>query len=282
YIPWTCNADGQLYERPGGRGLSVMRVARDGSTVLFTLPETENAVDLVAPASSGLAMLNWSYSRREGVSYRMYRFDSQAKLLTQHTLHAMPPDFQPGNMAVTSSGKTIVVGYSPRLGTDDEHRIYRGAVLDGDDKVEKLFEFPATADGKKWRSAGHRMQGEDGVALEILESGTEPTFAIATIAESGQISITPLATTSSPGGHEWLFGNGAAAELHEPAGQKYPQIDAFDLTSGQKASTKTVRPAGATWACYLGDELGWLSYTAPGRVRGLSQDTAWLVTVKLE
>ena len=66
--PMTCNDEGQVYRRPGGRGGSVMRVDKDGSTLLFTLPEPEQRVDVIAPAGTGLEVLNSHYSRDSGVS----------------------------------------------------------------------------------------------------------------------------------------------------------------------------------------------------------------------
>jgi hypothetical protein len=116
-----CDADGQLYRGPNSHRASIMRVARDGSTLLFTLPASEDTIDVFAPAPSGLFVLNSSYSRAEGISYRLYRFDSQGSLLTQHRVSI---DFHPSAMAITSSSKTIVVGFRPQNGTDREARKY--------------------------------------------------------------------------------------------------------------------------------------------------------------
>jgi hypothetical protein len=174
------------------------------------------------------------------------------------------PDFRPLAIAKTASGKTIVVGYRPRIGADKEERVYGGAVLNSDGQVVKLFELPRTAEGNGWIPAGHRMPEGDGAAHLILQSGTEPS-AIANISESGQVDIIPLATVSGTRAHDWFFGRGVAAELYQFAGEKPPgatQWDTCDLTSGKKISTKTLLLAGFAVGCYLGDEVSVLAHSA--------------------
>ena len=289
YAGSICDDDGQLYRRPvnarpGGHEVSLMRVAKDGSTLLFTLPESEWPIDVFAPVATGLAALNNRYTAAEGISNHMYRFDGQGKLQTERTVSI---DFQPVAMAETKSGMTIIVGYRPRVETDKEARTYGGAVLNASDQVVKLFEFPPTAEGNKWATLQtHRMAGGDSGASVILESGTEPNYSIATISESGQINILPLATVSGARYHDWFFAKGVAAEQYQFAGEKPPgatKIDTFDLTSGKKIGTKTLFPAGFAVACYLGDEVSMLAHSAHvEKSRGLRPDALRLVTVRLE
>jgi len=190
-------------------------------------------------------------------------------------------------MAETKSGMTILVGYRQGAGTDSEDRIYGGAVLNGSNQVVKLFEFPPTADGAKWTTVpSHRMAVDDGGASIILESGNDPNSSIVTISESGQIRMLPLATVGGTRSHDWFFAKGVAAELYQFAGGKLPvptKIDTFDLMSGRKIGTKTLRPAGFSFACYLGDEFSMLAHSANiEKSRGLSPGALRLVTVKLE
>jgi hypothetical protein len=67
----------------------------------------------------------------------MNRFDSHGDLLTQHRVLI---DFPPTEMAVTSSGRTIVAGHSEDISQDDWK--YGGAVLDSDDYVIRRSELP--------------------------------------------------------------------------------------------------------------------------------------------
>lgn len=285
----TCDDDGQLYRRPinarpGGQGVSLMRVAKDGSTLLFTLPEPEWSIGVFTPTATGLAVLNDRYTAAEGISNHMYRFNRRGKLQTERTVFI---DFQPVAMAETKSGMTIVVGYRPRTGVDEEVRTYGGAVLDANDQVSDLFEFPPTAEGSRWTTVQTpRMEGGDGGANVILESGTEPSYSLVRIAESGQISMLPLATVSGARYHDWFFAKGVAAEQYQFAGHTPPgatKIDTFDLASGRKIGTKNLLPAGFAVACYLGDEVSMLAHSAHiEKSRGLSPNSLRLVTVKLE
>jgi len=57
----TCGTDGQLYRRSGNGGShSVMRVAPDGSSLLFALPEHVYP-DAVAPNGTGTNILSTIY-----------------------------------------------------------------------------------------------------------------------------------------------------------------------------------------------------------------------------
>jgi hypothetical protein len=285
--PMTCNADGQVYRRPSGRGVSVMRVDKDGSTLLFTLPEQEQSVGVIAPAGAGLAVLNSHYSPPTGVTYEMFRFDEQGKLVTQHNLSL---DFRPSIMAISSSGKVTFVGYRPINGTDQAARKFFGAILDANDQLENPFDIPPTATGDAWipvRNA--RMQAADGVAYLILQSeqtGVEPSFGLARIGESGNVEVIPLETTSGARYHDWFFAAGVAAELYQFPGEKPPgatEWDKYDLSTGKRIGTKTLLPAGFSVACYLGDEVIMLAHSAHvEKSRGLLPDALRLVTVKLE
>jgi hypothetical protein len=289
YAGSDCDDDGQLYRRPistrpGRQDLSLMRVAKDGSTLLFTLPKPEWSIQVFAPIAAGLAVMTNPYDPAEIGSKHMYRFDRRGNLLTDRTVSI---DFQPVAMTETKSGMTIVVGYRPRAGTDKEARTYGGAVLNASDQIVKLFEFPPTAEGNKWTTVHtHRMAADDGGASTILESGNDANYSIVTIAESGQIRMIPLATVRGARYHDWFFAKGVAAEQYQFAGDKPPgatKIDTFDLTSGRKIGTKTLVPAGFSVACYLGDEVSMLAHSAHvEKSRGLLPDALRLVTVKLE
>jgi hypothetical protein len=285
--PMTCNAEGQVYRRPEGRGLSVMRVDKDGSTQLFTLPESEVMVGVIAPAGTGLAVLNSHYSAAAGVTFEMYRFDGQGRLVAQHNLTL---DFRPDVMAVSSSGKVTLVGYRPINGRDQAARRFSGAILNADDQVQHLFDIPPTATGDTWIPVRYaRMEANDGSAHLILQSGqsgAEPSFGLTNIAESGRVEIIPLDTVSGAHFHDWFFGGGMAAEQYQFADEKPPgatQWDTYDLSTGKRVETKTLLPAGFTVACYLGDEVTLLAHSAHvEKSRGLPPDALRLVTMKLE
>lgn len=282
--PMTCNAEGQLYRRPEGRGGSVMRVDKDGSTLLFTLPEPEQRIGVIAPAGTGLAVLNSHYSPDTGITYEMYRFDGQGKLVAQHSLSL---DFRPNVMAVNSSGKVIVVGYRPINGTDEMGREYVGAVLDEDDQLQISFDIPLTDSGTKWMPfRTSRMASSDGVTHLILQSGAAPNFALGNIAESGKVEVIPLDTVRGASIHDWFFGGGVAADTYQFPDETPPPIshwDTYDLSAGKRVKTTAFRPAGFAVACYFGDEVSMLAHSAHvEKSRGLPPDALRLVTVKLE
>jgi hypothetical protein len=288
YAGSHCDDDGQLYRPPvstrPGQSVSLMRVAKDGSTLLFTLPKPEWSIQVFAPTAAGLAVLTNRYDAATGRSRHMYRFDGQGNLQTERTVTI---DFHPLAMAETKSGMTILVGYRTREGTDNEDRTYGGAVLNASDQVVKLFEFPPAADGDKWTTVpSHRMAVDDGGASIIFESGNDPNSSIITISESGQIHMLPLATVRGTRYHDWFFAKGVVAELYQFPSDKLPvpiKIDTFDLTSGRKIGTKNLRSAGFSFACYLGDEMSVLAHSAHvAKSRGLSPDQLRLVTIKLE
>lgn len=288
-VGWnTCGVDGQVYRRPGnGHLTSVMRVALDGSTLIFALPD-EVWPDAVAPDGTGLNILSSHYSRA-GHTYQMYRFDNQADLLTQHRVLI---DFDPTQMAVTSSEKTIVVGFHPDDFAKRDDWKYGGAVLDADDHVIKRFELPLPPGGGGWTFAGPRMAVGDGVAYVMLHSNEPPQTAIATISEAGHIDITTVAVAPDNDKHyhdEWLFGPGVAVEVYHylvQVGQRqraFFGFDEYDLKTGEKVATKGSFPAGFAFGCYFGNELSMLAHSAHvDPARRLSPDTLRLVTVKLQ
>jgi hypothetical protein len=264
YIGWaTCGAHGQVYRRPGsGRLTSVMRVARDGSTLTFALPEGFWP-DAVAPDGAGLNILSSHNSREEGHTSQMYRFDSQADLLTQHRFFI---DFHPTKMAVTSSGNTIVLGHSDDESQDDWK--YGGAVLGYDDHVIKRFELPLPPGGGGWTFVGPQMAVGDGVAYAILHSDAGSKTAVATISETGHIDIrvVPVPPDTDERHHnEWLFGPGVAVEVYHYVGEKPHVIfrfDEYDLASGEKVATKSSPPAGFSFGCDFGNEVSMLAHSA--------------------
>jgi hypothetical protein len=284
----ACDDDGQFYRRPTSprpwiQPTSLIRVAKDGSTLLFTLPKPEWAIEALAPTATGVAVLTDAQDAAERGSMHMYRFDRQGTIQTERTVAL---DFLPVAMAETKSGMTIVVGYRERMVVDKAVKTYGGAVLNASDRVVQSFEFSPTTDGKKWATAAsHRMAGGNNSVSVILESGDDPIYSIASISESGEVRVLPLATVRGARFHDWFFGNGVAVEEYQFASDKpMPPIkmDAFDLISGRKISTKTLPIVGFGIACYLGDEVSNLATSVSvAKSRGIPADALRLVTVKL-
>jgi hypothetical protein len=285
----NCDEDGRLYRipmnaRPGGEPVSVMRVAKDGATLLFTLPRPDWSIQAIAPAVEGLVVLTNPGDEAERGRMHIYRFDPHGDLQSQRTVSL---DFQPVAMVEMKSGMTIVVGYRPRLRRDQEARTYGGAILNPSDQVIMPFEFQPTTDGGQWKVVpSHRMSVDDRGASVVVQSGDDPNYAIATIDESGQIRMLPLDTVRGARYHDWFFAKGVAAELYQFAGEKppgYTKIDRFDTVSGNNLGTKSLPSVGFAVACYLGDEVSMTAHSAHvEKSRGLSPDALRLVTVKLE
>jgi hypothetical protein len=285
----NCDEDGQLYRipintRPGGEPLSVMRVAKDGSTLLFTLPRPDWSIQAIAPTAEGLIVVTNPGDDAERGQTHIYRFDVQGNLQSRRTVSL---DFQLVALAETKSGMTIAVGYRPRLEMDQNARSYGGAVLNGSDHVIKLFEFQPRTDGGKWKVVStHRMSVDDHGTSVVLQWDDDPNYAIATIDESGQVRMLPLDTVRGARYHDWFFAKGVAAEQYQFAGEKppgYTKIDRFDTMSGNNLGTKTFPGVGFAVACYLGDEVSMTAHSAHvEKSRGLSSDALRLVTVKLE
>lgn len=292
YMGWTtCGNDGQVYRHPGsGRLTSIQRVSPDGSTLIFSLPD-DAVPHAIAFAGTGLNILGSNFSRTEGRFYEMYHFDSQANLLTNRRVHLT---FGPERMAVTSSGKTIVLGHYPDDFSNREDWKYGGAVLDVDDQLTRSFDFPLPPGGGGWTFASEMLGGND-VAYVMLKSITTPNgmlTAIARISETGndilKIKVVSIPPDSDQRHHnQWLFGPGVAVEVSHDVCTKPRcvvfRFDEYDLNSGQKIATKSAPPAGYTFGCYSGSEVSMLAHSAhldPGR--HLSPDTLRLVTSKLK
>ncbi len=280
---FACDSKGQAYRMPiiGGRSdNSIMRISRDGSTLLFKFPAEEN-LQTYAPANPDMAnpgLVILAVSTRLGKADSpdtfMYRFDTQGIV----TRRPVSIHFRPSKMAVTSSGKAIVVGHS-EYGSWLPTK-YIGAVLDADDQVVHTFNIPMTATDA-WTPIS-QMTISDDVAYVILNSGTAPNYALATIAESGHVDlkILPVPPDSEKRHHnEWYFGPGVAVEEYHFVGEK-PRVtfrfDEYDLGSGKNIRTRTTLPAGFAVGCYLGDEITMFAH------RREEKSAIHLVTVKLE
>jgi len=254
-----CGAGGLVYRYPNGGVRSVMRVAPDGSKLVFT-PPGEAWPRILAASAVGLNILSQS-STSEGNHYEMDRFDVLGHLVAQHRVAF---DFRPAGMATTASGKTVVVGFHAVEGSDRDTVQYVGVVLDEDDQVIEHFDFPRSLSGATWTFGG-AMTGAAGFAYVILQSGVGPTFALATVTEDGRIRIKKLRVppnTDIRHHNEWLFGPGVAVEMYHYVGEK-PRValrfDEYDLTTGRKVATKSTLPAGTNLGCYFGNEVSMLA-----------------------
>lgn len=291
YGGWTtCGTNGQVYRHPGsGHLTSIQRVSPDGSTLIFSLPD-EVSPKAIAPSGTGLNILVGNFSRTDGRFYEMYHFDSQANLLTRRRLHMT---FAPERMAVTSSGKTIVLGHYPDDFSNREDWKYGGAILDVDDQLTKGFDFPLPPGGGGWTFASDMLGGND-VVYVILQSIATPKgmlTAVATISETSndilKIKVISLPPDSDQRHHnQWLFGPGVAVETYiDPSERPHvvDRFDEYDVTTGDKIATKTAPPSGFQSGCYLGNEFSMLAHSAHvDPSRRLSKDTLRLVTSKLK
>lgn len=91
YTNASCDEAGQLYRspinvRPDGRPVSVMRVGKDGSTVLFTLPQPDWSIQAMAPRADGLTVATNAGEGAERGATHVYRFDAQGKIQSQRTI----------------------------------------------------------------------------------------------------------------------------------------------------------------------------------------------------
>lgn len=291
YGGWTtCGIGGQVYRHPGGGQLrGIQRVSPDGSTLLFSVPGSAWSA-AIAPTAMGLNNLARTFSPTDGPSYEMYHFDNQAHLLSHRRVHIR---FAADRMAVTSSGKTVVLGHSQ----DDSSRIddwkYVGAILDGDDQLIRGFHFPLPPGGGGWTLASEMLGGND-VAYVMLKSETTPSgvlTAIAAISGSGN-DVVDIKIVSAPADdnerhHDlWLFGPGVAVDAyHNPSERPHPvdRFDEYDVVTGNRFTTKTAPGTGFQPGCYLGSEFSMLAHSAHvDPARRLSPDTLRLVTSKLK
>jgi hypothetical protein len=291
YGGWTtCGMDGQVYRHPGSGHLrSIQRVSPNGSTLIFSLPDNVWPAAM-APAGTGLNILASNFSRTEGRVYEMYHFNSQASLLTFRRVHMT---FAPERMAVTSSGKTVVLGHYPDDFSKREEWKYGGAVLDADDQLTRGFDLPLPPGGGGWTFASEMLGGNE-AAYVMLKSITTPDgmlTAIATISETGN-DILKIRVISVPPDcgqrhhNQWLFGPHVAVEVyHDPSERPHPvdRFDEYDLTTGDKVATKTAPGTGFQSGCYSGNEFSMLAHSAHvDPARHLSPDTLRLVTSELK
>ena len=268
--PYQCDAEGQVYRltviatQPDG---TVTRLARDGSTMVFRASEAEGFPLAYAPANPGLVLL-WSaahdpdpishdpISHQPIYHYPIYHFDGHGNTLTQH---AVSLDFRPNTMAVTSSGKTVVVGYLVRPPIKRETLQWVAAILDGDDKVVQRFDLPSIP-GVDHLEPG-LMVGGDGTVNLLLKVMNKPFYAVATITEPGQVEIKMLSVPAD-GNDPWhgplLFGPGVVVDGYLRVGMRplVYEFDEYDLSSGKKLRTRTVQSSTIfAIPCYLGDEI---------------------------
>ena len=287
YGGWTsCGVHGQVYRNSSGRLNSIQRVSPDGSTLVFGLPDDVWPATM-APAGSGLNVLTSQYSRTEGRMYEMYHFDEQANVITHRRLHLT---FFPERMAVTSSGRAVVVGHFPEDFDKRDDWKYGGAIFDADDQLIRGFDLPLPPGGGGWTFASP-MLGGNGAAYVMLHANAGEQNAIATISESGNeiLNIKFIAAppdTPRRHGNIWLFGPGVAVEEYIfPAERPHgtDRFDEYDLSTGEKIATKTAPPTGFQFGCYLGDEESMLANSVrTDPARHLSPNALRLVTSKLK
>lgn len=285
----SCGIGGEIYRRGHGTLRAVQRVSPDGSALVFPLPDDVWPA-AVAPAATGLKILASHFSRTEGRVYEIYHFDGDARLLTRRRVHIT---FAPHNMAVTSSGKTIVIGHHPDDFAQRDDWKYGGAIFDADDQLTRGFDLPLPPGGGGWTYSSLRMAGGDGVAYVILRSETTsagPQTAIATIADHGndilKIKVIPVPPELERR-HQglWLFGPGVAVEPFTIPERPHVvfEYDEYDLTTGEKVATKRAPPQGFQLGCYLGNEISELAHSAHmDPARHLPPKTLRFVTSKLK
>jgi hypothetical protein len=282
--PSDCDQQGRFLYRPYYRrdehdDRLVVRVNQDGSTSQFQIPEEKERANVFASSNDGMVVIAARNDQPLRV-FHLYHFDAKGKVVSQHTASF---EFKPAALAVTSSGKTVLVGYVGGSG-GREHLKPVGAILDGDDRVIGHFEFPPTTEGGNWMAGW--IAGGDGVAYEILKSWGKPTYSLATIAESGRIDIRVLpAPPEDKMRHHltWQLGPGVVVESDSIDGQlpNLIRFDEYDLQSGKKLRTTSMPPPNfpnglPVVNCYGGDELAALV----SRVDGGQQSTR-RVTLKL-
>jgi hypothetical protein len=321
----ACGADGQAYFRSIGYEYWVLRVSLDGSRLTFRLPD-RTYVDAVAPYATGVNILS---ARRFETKHDthpcritdnedpetnkptdtqaprttgqgspdmspeharvIYHFDNRGNLLAQHSV---PTDLVDTMMATTSSGTTILVGHHGADSSEKEDWKYGGMVLDADDRVVSRFELPSPPAGGTWTfgpSDRILMTTGDRAAYVLLHSNEPPATVIATISESGKLSVKTLPEPVSDDPRpstKWLVGAGVAVEQYSLVGGRAVRgrpvhhFDEYDLKSGVRTAGKTA-PLGSTHpftaACYYGDSVTGLGGGSPN-----TPDALWLRIAKLQ
>lgn len=280
-----CGGDGQVYRWTSGNPSqvnSVMRVGRDGSTVLFMLPQGADG-GVRAATSEGLYVLSHHHGKADGSAYDLYRYDSQGNLVGQILVHT---DFQVIGMAVLSSGAIVVTSLR---GKDNEDWKYGAAILNASGHVVKASELPLPPGGGGWTVGAH-LAAEGNTAYTMLHSNFEDKTAIATISDVGHLDIKVIsipANNEQRHHNQWLFGKGVAVETYiNPSERPHASsfFDEYDLKTGEKIATKKTAPGvgGFNIGCYYGNEVTWLAGSAHvDPARGLSPDALRLVTTEI-
>jgi hypothetical protein len=263
-----CGTEGQAYLSSIGDEYFVLRASLDGSSQIFNLPDKGYA-RVVAPYADGVNILS---PRLQPEKKRIiYHFDNLGNLLARHFVST---DLDDTIMATTSSGTTILVGRY--RASEQEDWEYGGIVLDASDRVASHFKLPSPPAGGGW-SFGPLdqldeplMTADDRAAYVVLHSDEPLATEIATISESGKLSVKalPEPILGDPHDHiKWLVGPGVAVEMYSLVkaghlvGGPVDHFDEYDVRSGRKIASKTVRMGSAhpfTAACYYGESVAGL------------------------
>jgi hypothetical protein len=286
----ACGPDGKAYlsrssasDHSSGT-FSLVLFARDGSITTFGLPETVSPT-LVAEGTSGVNVLSVRIIGGKKTS-EMYHFDGQGNLLAWHDIQF---DLGPSRMAVTASGKTVVMG-SWYQDPGVESSLKNGGVVFGaDDRVIKHFELPLPPEGGGWVFDSQQMLGGDDAAYIMLHSYDPPATGLAKILEDGQVQvkIIPNAPYDDQRHHnQWMFGAGVLVETYHyvDAHERCTfHFDEYDLNTGERTRSRYAFISGGGFACYSGNEVSMLAQSAHvDPARGLSPDTLRLVFGKLQ
>lgn len=257
-----------------------MRVAKDGSTQFFRMPQGE-PLGFFAPAPPGLIVLKPSYSKSEGVTYSVLHFDSAGQVAKQGRVRL---DFQPERVGVTGLGRTVVVGNRTVSATGQ----LTGIVLDSNDSVIAQIRFPTENQPKDWTFATNRVSTSEHALNIALKSSASGMYALARVEDTGDVQIVRLqepAAAAQGKVVEWLFGPDVAAAYYQVKGDKpagTTRFDLYDLSSGEFTGTRMMRPAGFTLGCLLGTTISMVAHKGCGPDdRALAADALKLVTVPL-
>jgi hypothetical protein len=291
----ACGVYGQAYfyrhvygdDDSATSSFSLVRSSHDGAETNFTLPLDERSHPVVAEGNSGVNVLLDDDSGGHK-SYAMYHFDSQGKLLVQRQVQL---DLEPSRMAITASGKTVIVGAwsePPVPKPGEQPRMKNGGVvLDSDDQVIKRFELPLPPEGGGWIYDSRRMLGGDDAAYFMLHSYYPPTTGLARIGDDGELEIKVIPNTPNDEErhhNEWTFGPDVLVEVyHYVRERSIFHFDEYDLSTGERTRIRYAFISGGSFACYSGNEISMASLS--GHVdpaRKLSPGTVRLVFGKLQ